>query len=657
MMFNSFGEMFVSLADESALSPFQTSSFYRASDPNQFSAEEMKNTLVSDPANVILVASPRKGDVSFIHSIKDFGGTLRRPENKVIGLQGFSNYASPIEINIDSLVDPVRFNAPSDSAIRNCSSIEELEALETQGGNTRSKSHFENASFVIVPLHELKAFIEADSRNAADLIVASKEANEAIQTNDDPSETATEDKIVIGERTRKFLFGVAKGLIQPPLLIVDNDDSEAKGHYMQFHSKFILPPVPAGNSAPPDATSDTLKLLSINTAKMSESIDNQNALSTLEYKRRLEAEEKKKDRTKSWVPDHIKTCIKNASSVDGERPGKLNAKFTDFMNSESAGQAGQKLLWDLNQSGFKNPRIADWVINSMFHGNFISTNSDEMNAISCFSFSKRSPLQESQDNEYTLLHMSNTIGKAKTADEIKASLARTVIVAKDFNEMVASFQRQNSVYSLIFTKESIISSNHKQFISNLTECEEKIEEMLVSDPDICARIMYKAEIKMNLWFEECMQCDFRADIDDSLIDFNDIIKSIRLKDLQQRLPKCFKRVKENKRKRDDDKNNDGKPNKQQRTDENTGTFVENKESIPGCTLHENEDYRKVFLGKDKGSKRPSCSLGCKMCPKWLLKGGCWEDCSFIASHVPPSQFSEEERTAFKDWVAYCRSCS
>ena len=120
MMFNSFGEMFVSLADESALSPFQTSSFYRASDPNQFSAEEMKNTLVSDPANVILVASPRKGDVSFIHSIKDFGGTLRRPENKVIGLQGFSNYASPIEINIDSLVDPVRFNAPSDSAIRNC---------------------------------------------------------------------------------------------------------------------------------------------------------------------------------------------------------------------------------------------------------------------------------------------------------------------------------------------------------------------------------------------------------------------------------------------------------------------------------------------------------------------------------------------------------
>lgn len=655
-MFNSFGEKFISQANETALDISQVTGYWRASDPSQFSPEEMKKTLVSDLENVILAVSPRKGDVVVLHSIKDFGGTLRRPESKVIGLTGLSNFSSPVEIDIDSLVSPAKFVTPTDSAIRNCTSEEQVVALEVAGGGTRSKL-FENAPFVILPPHELKAIIQADSRRAFDLLAASIEANEAFNPDDQP-DVAEEERVVLGERTRKFLFGVIKGLFEPVSLVVVNDDSEAKGHYLEQHTKFILPPIQHGAAtAPSDVNSDTLKMLSINTAKMTESIDNQNALSALEYKRRSEAEEKKKDRTKSWVPDHIKTCIMNASSIDGERQGKLNTKFIDFMNSESAGQAGQKLLWDLNQSGFKNTRIADGVINSMYHGNIVSTNSNEMNAISSFSFSKRSPLQECQSDEYTLLHMSNTIGKAKSAEEIKASLARTVIVPKDFNEMVASFQRQNAVYGLIFTNESIITSKHKQFISDLAEVEEKIEEMLVSDPDICARIMYKAEIKTNLWFEECMQCDFRADIDDSLIDFNDIIRSIRLKDMQQRLPKCFKRVKENKRKRDDDKNNDGKPNKQPRTSENTGTFVENKEIIEGCTLHENENYRQVFLGKDKGSKRPDCSLGCKMCPKWLLKGGCWEDCSFVASHVPPSQFSEEERTAFKDWVAYCRSCS
>eukprot|EP00956_Cyclotella_meneghiniana_P004564 scaffold5629_cov48-Cyclotella_meneghiniana.AAC.5 len=423
---------------------------------------------------------------------------------------------------------------------------------------------------------------------------------------------------------------------------VDNDDSEAQGHYMQISTKFILPPVQTGAAVPPDVTSDTLKQLSISTAKMSESIDNQNALQTLEFKRRLEADEKKKNRTK-------------AGSVDGERQAELSEKLKDFMNAESSGQAGTKLLWDLNQSGYKNTVIAEGVINSMYYGNFFSVNGDEMNAISCFSFSKRTPLQEYQASEYTLLHMSNTIGKAKSAEEIKASLARTFIVLKNFNKMIASFKRQNAVLAFTFGPDSLLVSRHKQFVSSLNDLEEKVEEMLVSDVDISARIMYKVEIAMNLFLEECTHCEFRGDVDDSLIDFSDILKSIRSKNLQQCLSKCFKRVNENKRKRndDDDKNKEGKPGKQG----NQGIFIENKDTIAGCTLHENEDYRKVFLGKEKGDKRPECSFGCKMCPKWLLKGGCWEDCVFKASHVPPSQFSEDEKTAFKGWMDFCRECS
>ena len=657
-MFNSFGEKFANLAEESALNSLQIANFYRASDPSQFSAEEMKKILVSDEENVILVASQRSGNVIFIHSLKDFGGTLRRPENKVIGLQGFSNYASPIEIDLDSLVEPIKFNAPSDQAIRNCSSAKELEDLEAPGGNTRSKGQFENAGFVIAPPHELKAFIQADSRIAADLIVASKEANEVIASENAPSEDPPEEQVVPGERIRKFLYGVSKGLVIPAVCIVDNDDSEAKGHYMQILSKSILPPIQAaGSSAPPEFSSDTLRQLSINTAKMSESLDNQNALNTLEFKRRLEAEEKKKDRTRSWIPDHIKRCLKNASSTDGERPGDISPKLIDFMNSESAGQAGQKLLWYLNQSGFKNTVIADGVVNSMYHGNIISVQSDEMNAISCFSFSKRSPLQDYQADEYTLLHMSNTIGKAKSADEIKASLTRTVMVPKDFNEMLANFKRQNAVLAFTFGHESLLTVKHKNFIANLEDLDEKVEEVLVSDVDICARIMYKAEIIMNLFLEECTHCDFRGDVDDSLIEYSDIIRSIRTKDIQQRLPKCFKRVNDKRKRDDDEKNKDiGRPGKLGKTHKSS-SFIENKETIEGCNLLENEDYRAVFLGKDKGNKRPNCSLGCKMCPKWLLKGGCWEDCVFKASHVPPSKFSNDEKKAFKGWMDYCRQGS
>eukprot|EP00956_Cyclotella_meneghiniana_P032602 scaffold90292_cov17-Cyclotella_meneghiniana.AAC.1 len=369
-MYNSFGDKFVSFANESVLTELQIANFYKASDPSQNTENEMMKTIVSDLENVILTASPsRKGQVTFIRSLKDFGGTLRRPDNKVIviGLKG-----------------TVKFHVPSDSAIRKCSSVEELEALEASSRNTRSKSQFENASFVIVPFHELKAFIQADSRIAAELIIASKEANECLLTEEPDSEIPDEEKVVQGERVRKFLWGVQNGLVQPANLIVDNDDSEAQGHYMQISTKFILPPVQTGAAAPPDVTSDTIKQLSINTAKMAESIDNQNALQTLEFKRRLENDEKKKNRTKSWIPDHTLKCLKNAGSTDGERQADLSPTLINFMNAESSGQAGTKLLWHLNQSGFKNTVIAEGVVNSMYYSSFFSVNGDEMNAISCF---------------------------------------------------------------------------------------------------------------------------------------------------------------------------------------------------------------------------------------------------------------------------------
>ena len=101
-MYNSFGDKFVSLANETVLTELQIANFYRSSDPSQITAEEMMKIITSDLENVILTASPRKGMVTFIHSLKDFGGTLRRPDNKVIGLQGFGRHASAVEIDIDS---------------------------------------------------------------------------------------------------------------------------------------------------------------------------------------------------------------------------------------------------------------------------------------------------------------------------------------------------------------------------------------------------------------------------------------------------------------------------------------------------------------------------------------------------------------------------
>ena len=67
----------------------------------------------------------------------------------------------------------MKFNAPSYSAIRNCTSEEQVEALEVAGGSTKSRL-FENAPFVILPPLELKAFVQAESRKAFNLLEVEK---------------------------------------------------------------------------------------------------------------------------------------------------------------------------------------------------------------------------------------------------------------------------------------------------------------------------------------------------------------------------------------------------------------------------------------------------------------------------------------------------
>jgi hypothetical protein len=57
---------------------------------------------------------------------------------------------------------------------------------------------------------------------------------------------------------------------------------------------------------------------------------------------------------------------------------------------------------------------------------------------------------------------------------------------------------------------------------------------------------------------------------------------------------------------------------------------------------------KLFKGRDARKDLPKWGQ-CKMCPKWHVKGQCFNDCPDAASHVPKKDVSVEKHGEMLAW--------
>ena len=81
--------------------------------------------------------------------------------------------------------------------------------------------------------------------------------------------------------------------------------------------------------------------------------------------------------------------------------------------------------------------------------------------------------------------------------------------------------------------------------------------------------------------------------------------------------------------------------------------VKNKNQFEAFKLQENEDY-KIFTGRDNVKLRPKFNNKSRMCNKWNIKGMCFNDCAHKDSHVPHSEYSQEQKDGFLKWMTVCR---
>ena len=159
----------------------------------------------------------------------------------------------------------------------------------------------------------------------------------------------------------------------------------------------------------------------------------------------------------------------------------------------------------------------------------------------------------------------------------------------------------------------------------------------MSDQSFIPKILVAIDKRVNCWLMDCMSKDLRCNVDDSLVNFMDMQRAIRMQTFSFILPPSI-RNHTSKRKRNDD----------EQPDNSKKTSVTNSSLHQPWRLRDGEDYRQVFAGKNL-DLRPIVD-GKPACTRWNVKGVCFSACP--QSHAP---LTGNNKAAYDKFVKKCRN--
>ena len=142
----------------------------------------------------------------------------------------------------------------------------------------------------------------------------------------------------------------------------------------------------------------------------------------------------------------------------------------------------------------------------------------------------------------------------------------------------------------------------------------------------------------------CKDWDDRETVDDTLINFDDIVRDVLTDSYHQLLPSSITLISKNP--------TDHKDKKRKREDDDK-EMVQNSGSIEEWKLKTNENYSQVFAGKHI-YKKPL--IGDRsLCSRFHIKGYCFTNCKNTATHIPSRNLEQSVRQKFTNYVQCCRS--
>jgi hypothetical protein len=384
--------------------------------PQAFLKERLQS--ITEDIDSVFLFLDNNHKVCLMHNLFNFGGKRMRKENKVIALRGMSHEADPFLLEGTFWDPPILLEKIPKEGIADCKTVDQLEGLNlTERANRQNEVKI--FKICLPPPFALEEIL-----NSGNLDPDGK------FTTLDPLE------LILLLKTR------AEELIPPLEMELAIGDAEAMEHKARCHARAILPPLGGGDldlSAGAGATDKDLSLvrqMGAALANLNETLRSQQ----VSTKKQIELSEdktlEKKDRTKKFHPSIVR-MLKMAASDDGETMAdEIAISASLFFNCSTIGAAEQELQTQLETMGLGWAGFASGLTTSMYMAHIFWANLIEPKNFSAFFCYRRQANDQDHTGRFIVLHLQERLGKAKSLDEIKASMKQTLTVPKDFHQML-----------------------------------------------------------------------------------------------------------------------------------------------------------------------------------------------------------------------------
>lgn len=658
----------------------QNTTIYSSAWAPSISSATKLSLLTNDPDTIIFGADA-EGTIIPLHSFANIGGSLLRPDDKFVCLIGSGQGGIAVIVAANSATADCTFISPPHDIIITKKTTSELNAIPDPGSDTTNGGTEYHGCATFLPAPWLvESILHSKSNDPWELILTATASATAFDNEheEDPIYLSTASSHL--QEFAQWAWGVKMRKVPRIDYHLDLADPSLETFHRERHARCIVPanfqpnpgPLPVLPPGPPPifapGTAPTtneaiLQQLTASISRQSDEAKTQNELLTRQFEHNLDKEEKKKDRFKK-LHSSTKQLILFASAEDAEDvPTEVTESCKRFINSETVGIAEQELNLQFKNLGLQDAAFSPGLTQALHSGKFPWADKSTPSNFSPFSFFEVEPLAiAEQQNRHLILHLVETQGKGKTLDEIKASNKQEVKAPTTYLELVHQLTFFAGACSIFFGENSIPCQAITALVA-LVERNRHILKTREADRKFMSQFLFAVDTRFQLWLDECMSLTCRTQVDDSMLNFTQLIENVRFGTFFVQLPSTFIDATA----ASDSKTGNGGTNSKKRSaedkdeDKTSGkkkkrksSKVDNPSQPDSCKLQTGETWATHFANKGFND-RVDWNGECKMCPRWFIHGFCFADCTNKDSHVKSDEVPADKLAAFQQFMRTCRS--
>jgi len=619
-------------------------------------------SLVEEIDSVVFIAD-EDGKINIIHSPLNFGGTRTRSKNKIACLLGLGPLATAVILNDRQAIEECEIATPTLDAMHACKTAEDFQALAAppiDGEVTFPGA----ASFIPSPF--LRNFvIESESNDPAEIVPLLFAEAKRFDADHADDQAYRDTAVSHAEDFALWAWGVMSKRVSETRFSIRPDDGELKNFADARHKECIFSSLREAETAaanPSTSTSEAvLRQLSNSMTMQNETNRESNELRKLEFNRLREKDEIKKDRLKKLhksVTNMIIMASASYVSVGDEMelrvPTEPVESCKDFYACESTGLAEQELYEQFKALNIPDVDFAHGTVQAILAGILLYNVGGSPSNFSAFCFCKQNPVQSDGPSEALILHLAATQGRGRTIEEINSSTKQKTEAPTTFEDLSSRIKFIAGASIILFGAGSPLVLQLNKFRGDIKNNRMAIRARIVEDKLFATKILYAIDTRNQRWLGQCKEARDRADVDDRIINFDDILNPILNCQFNVSLPPVFALVNRNQvtsttgcllpatdpRK------------KRKRTEKDEGSIERAKKVDPAFALKDTEQW-KDFCGVCQDSK-PAWENK-KMCIRWNIRGFCFDNCTNKDSHVEPDENPPAKKSELKTWMAKVRA--